>query len=76
MVVNAAAESKGEQFHESGSNHAGEAGAQGQLNSRQDESHLLVDDPAFRGETIDWAMSSIPAAVCAGGGGGWLSVRV
>ena len=76
VVVNAAAESKGEQFHESGSNHGGEAGAQGQRNSRQDESHLLVDDPAFRGETIDRAMSSIPAAVYAGGGGGWLSVRV
>ena len=76
VVVNAAAESKGGQFHENGSNHGGEADAQGQRNSRQDESHLLVDDPALRGETIDWAMSSIPAAVYAGGGGGWLSVRV
>ena len=76
VVVNAAAESKGGQFHENGSNHGGEADAQGQRNSRQDESHLLVDDPALRGVMIDWAMSSIPAAVYAGGGGGWLSVRV
>jgi hypothetical protein len=76
MVVNAAAESKGGQFHESGSGHGGEADTQGQQNSRRDESHLLFDDPTLRGEAIDWAMSSIPAAVYAGGGGGWLSVRV